>query len=73
MIYDSESKRIYNPPELEFIFYNTEDVLTGSIPAGNGANTDHNYNGNGSGLSENDSDSDINFDLFDFDEIFNLN
>ena len=68
MVNDSENKREYYPPELEFILYNSEDTLTGS----GGASTDHNDNGNGSGLSGNDYDSDINYDLFDMDSFIDL-
>ena len=30
MNYDSETKKKYSPPELEFVLYNTEDALVGS-------------------------------------------
>ncbi len=32
MNYDSETKKLYSPPELEFVLYNTEDALVVSNP-----------------------------------------
>ena len=63
----SFSKKPYASPELEFIFYNTEDILTGS----NGTNIDHNDNGSGSGLFGDDNNPDVNYDYYDFSDMLN--
>ena len=77
---NSEIKKVYYPPELEFVMYNVKDALGPSQPDNyeidwdepwennnnsGDANTDHNSVGNGDDLSSDDSDSDVNNDYYD--------